>query len=207
MQLAGVHVMWWVVLGSLAWLVLWGFVEGTVLAPRRAARKFGALAAALQRPVARESAFMSSVAWQVDDRPIAVRTTFVGSAGSMRGVRGHLCVVATPLRAPAWAMHDVEIRPVGRTGTWDERFGCVESGVPVRENWLSDPVREAVARLLTHPLVTGRLRTDRGELQFVAPWSQVGDTSQAEAVRGLLARFNDVAMAFDRAAARPLRLG
>lgn len=193
---------WWVFLGPSFGFVIWTAIDAVIVSPRLATRKFAALAAALGRPVARESAFVSSVAWQVDDHPVTVRTVFVGSEASVRGMRGYLLVLATPLRAPGWAMHDVEIRRRRQAGAWEEQFACVESGVPVRDGWLSDGIREATARLLAHPLAPGRLRTDRGELQYVASWSQVGDTGDAVSVRDLLTRFGAVAEAFDRAASR-----
>lgn len=198
----GMHWIWWMVIGPLAALTLWVFVDSGWIAPRRSARRFADLVHALQRPVVRESEFLSRVEWPAQDRTVSVRSQYVGSAGSVRGMRGHLLVLATPLRVPAWALHDLEVRPKGTRGDWDERFARVESGVPVRDGWLSPAVQQAIDGFFAHPLAVGRLRTDRGELQHVAPFADTGDTSDAAAVRDLLARFAGVAAALDGAASR-----
>ncbi|BCS32457.1 hypothetical protein TBR22_A16720 [Luteitalea sp. TBR-22] len=194
---------WWAFLGPLFAFVVWTVIDTLVVSPRRATSKFAGVQGALQRPVVRESEYLSSITWPVDDRPVTVRSTFIGGEASVRGMGGHLFVLATPLRVPAWAMHDVEVRQRRRQGDWDERFKRVESGIPVREGWATDPLRAAIAHFFDHPLAVGTLRTDRGELQHVASWSAVGDTRDPAAVRDLLTRFAGVAVAFDRAAVRP----
>jgi hypothetical protein len=196
------HGIWWVVLVPLAALTVWGLVDSWWIAPRRAARIHADLAHALGQPTVRESEFLSRVEWMAQDRAVTVRSEYVGSGGSVRGMRGHLLVLATPLRVPAWALHDLEVRPHGTRGDWDERFARVESGVPVRDGWLSPAVQQAIDGFFAHPLAVGRLRTDRGELQHVAPFADTGDTSDAAAVRDLLARFAGVAAALDGAATR-----
>ncbi|WP_396627221.1 hypothetical protein [Luteitalea sp.] len=203
----GVHWFWWMVIGPLAVLTLWVFVDSLVFASRRATTKFAAVQSALQRPVVRTSAFLSSLDWTIDDRVIAVRSAYVGSGGSVRGMRGHLFVLATPLRVSAWAMHDLQVRQERSRSTWDDRFTCIESGVPVREGWLTDTVRANIAHFFDNQLAAGVLRTDRGELQHAAYWSAVGDTSDPAVLRDLLARFALVAAALDRAATRRHPMG
>lgn len=203
MELADIAWGWWLVLAPLFALSVWGLIDSWIVAPRRTTTKFAGLQAALQRPAVRESEFLSSLDWPVEDRTVTVRSQYVGSGGSVRGMRGHLFVLATPLRAPAWAMHDLEIRQRRGRDTWDARFPRRESGVPVREGWLTDGARAAIAHFFDHGLAVGTLRTDRGQLQHVAPWSRIGDTSDPAAVRDVLTRFVAVAAALDRAAARP----
>ena len=203
MALAGVHWLWWVTLAPLAGAVAWLLVEELVLAPRRMTRKFAGVSEALHRRPVRVSAHVWSVEWPVGDRMLAVQSgQFGGSADHVRGPRGRLFVVSTPLRVEAWVRHDLEVRQRHRHGDWDVRFTRVESGVPVREAWLNAEVRQAVAHFFDHPLAVGLVRADRADLQHVAYWSAIDDTTDAAAVRELLARFAALADALDYTARR-----
>ena len=195
-------ILWSVVIG-LGALVAWSMVDGLVLNARRARRRFDALARALQRaPVEDEHGLR--IDCEIDGRTITMRARHVGSQGSVRGETGRLWVTETPLRVTRWEMHDVGIRQRRRTGDFARRFAIRESGVPVRDGWLGEPVRQAVAAFFDAQLAIGTLRVDRGRLQHVVPWSSAPDRPTADDLRAFAARFGAVAEAFDTAASRRL---
>jgi hypothetical protein len=189
--------------GALAAFVLWSFIDGLVLDPPRARRRFNAIAAALGLTPIDEPDDRRHVVVETGGRVMTMRAVHVGGPdASVRGAQGRLWIVETPLRVSRWEMHDVQIRPRRRDGDFDRRFAVRESGVPVREGWLTPPVQAALVACFDNPLATGTLRVDRGLLQHVVSWSRVPDQPAPGDVRALVDRLAAVADAFDTTASR-----
>ena len=199
----------WLLVGGLGAFVVWSLIEGWVVEPRRARQGLAAVAAALGATVTRVDEFLSRAPVELAGRALDVRSEYIGGQGTHapRGDRGHLFVMATRLASPKWEMHDVQVRQRRRTDAFEDRFALVESGVPVREDWLGAEVRSAIGRFYDHPLAAGTLRVDRGELKHLAPWRAVPLPVDASSVRDLLDRFAALAGALERAASRrhPMR--
>ena len=98
----------WVPVLLLAVLVVWSIGEGLVLAPRRARRRFDALAEALGLPVVEEPDGSRRLELGGGIRPLTLRAVHRG--GDVRGETGRLCLIETALRVSRWEMHDVQIR-------------------------------------------------------------------------------------------------
>lgn len=193
------------VVGAMAAFVVWALVDRWLVEPRRAASTFAALARATGRAPVHEDEYLSRLDLQVEGRDVVFRSQFVGSGGDspVRGERGHVWVTATRLRPRGWEMHDLQVRQRRpRAARWESRFAIVESGVPVRDGWCTDAVREAIASFYDHPLAIGTTRVDRGELQHVGYWSKVRGADDAATVREFAARFADLAGVLERTAVR-----
>jgi hypothetical protein len=197
----------WVPVVAFGVFVVWTMVDGLVFAPRRARRRYDAIAGALQRTPVEEPDGSRRVEVEVAGRTLALRAVVVGGSGSsVRGERGRLWLLETPLRVTRWEMHDVGIRQRRREADFERRFAVRESGVPVRDGWLGGPVRQVLPAFFDSPLAVGTMRVDRGRLQHVASWSSVPDAPSPADVRALLERFSAVADGFDNAASRRLRM-
>jgi hypothetical protein len=197
----------WVPVVALGVFVVWAMVDGLVFEPRRARRRFDAVAAALQRTPVEEADGSRRVDIDAAGRTLALRSAHVGgSESSVRGERGRLWLLETPLRVTRWEMHDVGIRQRRRAIDFDRRFAIRESGVPVRDGWLGEPVRQVLTAFFDSPLAIGTMRVDRGRLQHVVAWSRVSEQPSSADLRRLLERFGAVADGFDNAASRRLRM-
>lgn len=102
-------------------------------------------------------------------------------SSSYRGPRGHLPIVETVLAGNRWPLHGIDV--VERTGmvrmlpsptrsgdaAFDDRFGVIEDGVPVREGWLDVYTRQALTVFFDLPAVgsEGRVWVKEGALQFL----------------------------------------
>jgi hypothetical protein len=197
----------WVPVVALGVFVVWAMVDGLVFEPRRARRRFDAVAGALHRTPVEDADGSRRVEVEVEGRTLALRSVHVGSGGShVRGETGRLWLIETPLRVSRWEMHDIGIRQRRLDADFERRFAVRESGVPVRDGWLSAPVRQVLTDFFDSPLAIGTMRVDRGRLQHVVAWSRVSEQPSSADLRRLLERFGAVADGFDNAASRRLRM-
>lgn len=179
-------------------------------------RRFDAIAQSLgqRAPTTRELPFGFSVS--IGGRPFEVRHDLRSTSrgGSYRGPSGFLLITATRLTSTRWAMHQVDIKKLGKIGSWlvsgkrltgdaefDARFVVIEDGLPARDGWLDAATRKAIARFFDEASAPGVLWLRDGELSFTMP--DTWPPADGVAMRALLEHQNALAAALDRTAAPP----
>lgn len=188
---------------------------GPSVAHRRYRRRFDALARALgcQPPSGR--GWPVSFTLEGAGRAFEVRHDYRVTGRFYRGPSGHLLITETPLAGRRWEMHQVD---VVRLDSWLARrfarrlergfgssapFGVTEDGVPVRDGWLDDATREAIARFLAAAPPHGTVWVKEGRLSYLLsdPWKGV----DGPRLSALLGQQAELAEALERTSRDPLR--
>jgi hypothetical protein len=201
-------------LGLFACGVLWMLLGGAVTG-RRYRRQFDGFARELgvEAPAVRDE--IGSFALEIAGRAFQVEHYYRMRSGSYRGPTGYLLVAQTALRGTRWEMHQVDIVRLGSlwrrlgagratgAGGSNVRFGVKEDGVPVREGWLDDETREAVARFLEAAPPLGTLWIKEGRLSYLMsdPWKGL----DGSVLRTTMERLAELATALERTARGPMR--
>ena len=201
-------------LGLFACGVLWMLFGGAVTG-RRYRRQFDGFARELGGEAPVGPGEIVSFAIEIAGRAFEVEHYYRMRSGSYRGPTGYLLVTETMLRGTRWEMHQVDIvrlgslwsrlgagRATGAAGS-NVRFGVKEDGVPVREGWLDDETREAVARFLETAPPLGTLWIKEGRLSYLMsnPWKGL----DGSVLRTTMERLADLATALERTARGPMR--
>ena len=149
----------------------------------------------------------------VGERTFQIRYDYrtSGAHSSYRGPMGHLLITATQLGGNRWSMHQVDIRPVvkwlsqligrrkipGAEG-FDSRFIIKQDGLPPRERWLDNAMREAIAQFFERVPKRGEIWIRQGDLQFIMsePWTDL----DGQAIRRVMEQQSVLADALDRTA-------
>ena len=182
---------------------------------RRYARRFKTLSTAFGR----EGAPLSDQSFtaMVGERQFEVKhvyRTSTTSVGTTRGPYGHLLVSSTMLAARRWELHGVDIvrggvrlrKALGHrlltTGDaeFDAKYAVREDGIPIRERWLDQATRAAIANFYELPSATGTIWIQEGRLSHLisSPWKGVDGAS----LQALLTRQAALASALERTAGR-----
>jgi hypothetical protein len=201
-------------LGLFACGVLWMLFGGAVTG-RRYRRQFDGFARELGVGAPAGRGEIVSFAIQIAGRPFEVEHYHRMRSGSYRGPTGYLLVAQTALRGTRWEMHQVDIVRLGALWRWlgagqatgadgsSVRFGVKEDGVPVRDGWLDDETREAVARFLEAAPPLGTLWIKEGRLSYLMsdPWKGL----DGPVLQGTMQRLAELATALERTARGPMR--
>jgi hypothetical protein len=151
-------------------------------------RHFDGIARGLELSPSTSTAWPIAFPVSLGDRACEVRYDVrrVSSRGvPSPGPHGYLLTTACRLAGTAWSVHEVDIAPVdhrlsrlvsGKRATgdpdFDGRFVVTQDGTPVRDGWLDDGTRQAIARFFDDVPLPGLLWIRQGELQFIMqnPW-------------------------------------
>lgn len=186
---------------------------GPSVAHRRYRRRFDTLARAVgaQPPAGR--GWPVSFALEAAGRRFEIRHDYRVTGRFYRGPSGHLLITETRLAARRWEMHQVDFvrldsfwarlfaRQLERGLGPNTSFGVREDGVPVRDGWLDDDTRAAVAQFLADAPPLGTVWIKEGRLSYLlsAPWTGVDGTR----LQGLLGSQAELATALERTARGP----
>jgi hypothetical protein len=185
----------------LAALAIWA--DGIARRRRHQAR-FAALARSFDTEVVREGEFLSRFPAEIDGRAFDVRTQYISGVGTLGLSPGWYLVTETPLQGVS-ELHSAEIRARGRRprvidprdSDFERHFTVRDEGFPLRDGWLDDGVRGAIAHFYALELPLGPLAIERGRLIHRAdlPLRRL----DGAILRELLTRQAAVAAALERA--------
>jgi hypothetical protein len=189
-----------VLLVVLAMVAFW--VRGVVTDRRRQAR-FAALAQSFGAEVVREGEFLSRFPVEIDGRMFDVRLRHIGR-GSGNWAPGWCVITGVALRGVP-DIHSAEIRPRmrrpravdPRDPDFEKHFPVLDAGYPLRQGWLNDRVRGAIAHFYALELPLDPLILEEGRLihRSLLPVQRFDGTN----LRELLTRQSAVAAALERA--------
>jgi hypothetical protein len=185
----------------LAALSIWA---GSIAGRRRRQVRFAALARSFGSEVVREGEFLSRFPAEVGGRAFDVRTQYISGVGALGLSPGWYVVTETPLQGVS-ELHSAEIRARGgrpraidpRDSDFERHFTVRDAGFPLRDGWLNDGVRGAIARFYALELPLDRLAIEQGRLIHRAdlPLRRL----DGAILRELLTRQASVAAALERA--------
>jgi hypothetical protein len=146
--------------------------SGGVASGRRRQARFAALAQSFGSEVVREGEFLSRFPVEVGGQAFDVRYQYIGKGGGGGGwTAGWYVVTEVPLQGVS-ELHSAEIRArAGRPRVIDARgsdfernFTVRDAGFPLRDGWLNDPVRGAIAHFYALELTLDPLAIEEGRL-------------------------------------------
>lgn len=184
----------------LAMVAVWAY--GRARDRRRQAR-FAALARSFGSEVVREGESLSRFPLEIDGRTFDVRLQHLGRGIGSNWSPGWSVITAVALREVS-DLHSAEIRPRlrrprvvdPRDPDFEKHFPVLDAGYPLRQGWLNDRVRGAIAHFYAFELPLDPLVLEEGRLihRSLLPVKRFG----AATLRELLTRQLAVAAALER---------
>ncbi len=146
---------------------------GGIVSGRRRQARFAALAQSVGSEVVREGEFLSRFSIEVGGRTFDVRCQHIGNGGGVGGScsPGWYVVTDLPLHGVS-ALHSAEVRArarrpraiASRDSDFGRHFTVRDVGFPLRDGWLNDRVRGAIAHFYALELPLDPLAIEEGRL-------------------------------------------
>jgi hypothetical protein len=191
----------------ISFLVVLAFVAywvGGNLRDRRRQARFAALAQSFGKEAVREGEFLSRFPVEIDQRMFDVRLQHLGRGSGSSGAGSWYVITEVALQGVS-DLHSTDIRPRWRrpkvVDPQDPDFGKYftvhDAGYPLREGWLNNRVRTAIAHFYALDLPLDRLNIEEGRLihRSFLPVKRFS----GESLRELLTRQGAVAATLEQA--------
>lgn len=185
----------------LAMVAVWAYGRAR---DRRRQTRFAALAQSFGSEVAREGETLSHFPVEIDGRTFDVRLQHLGRGIGSNWSPGWCVITRVALRGVS-DLHSAEIRPRWRRPRvvdprdpdFEKHFSLLDAGYPLRQGWLNDRVRGAIAHFYALELPLDPLVLEEGRLlhRSLLPVRRFS----RDTLRELLARQAAVAAALERA--------